>query len=353
MKADFTEHRFDYSKGREGAGELVVMVGIPGSGKSTLVKSWVNRDNANSLRFNRDDMRAMIYVDVPWTSHHDDLIRVFEMDMARVGLKKGKTVYIDDTNTNSRTRNDWEALAQNTYSKLRIVTMTTPLDVCIERDEKRTDKAKVGEGVIREHHKKLTKFTMAKEPKSQVLTRAVFERDALNTGGWTTRLLNQSWVLVDVDGTLANHEPHRSPYDESMVLLDTVYEVVANWVRNIYPHYNVCIVSGRKDSSGDDTCEWLEQHGIPFDHILMRRSNDNRSDVVIKTEILEELVAVVGKENIAFVIDDRPKVVEQCWKANGITVYPIRGSTIHSVNCAYTRSKDYRECPECGALGDF
>jgi predicted kinase len=358
MKQDFTEQRFDYSKGREGAGELVVMVGIPASGKSTLVRQWVNRGGGKHVRLNRDDMRNMIYVDVPWDSHKDNLIRDLEKEMARMSLKKGHTVYIDDTNTNPRTRNDWELLAQTTYVKLRVVTVTTPLADCIERDSKREGRARVGEGVVRKHHKDLTKFSMsAMTPKTPVLTRPVFERDALNTGGWITRLPGKKWVFVDVDGTAATHKDKqgkflRNPYDESKVLLDEVNETVAEWVRGIYPHYNVCIVSGRHDKCGDDTCEWFEGHAIPFDHIIMRRTGDNRPDYIVKAEILEELAAVIGMENIAFVLDDRPQVVRM-WRSHGLTVYPVRGTIDHSVGCENKEAKGYEVCGLCGALEDF
>jgi predicted kinase len=358
MKQEFTEQRFDYSNGREGAGELVVMVGIPGSGKSTLVRQWVNKGGGKHVRLNRDDMRGMIYVDVPWESHKDNLIRDLEKEMARMSLKKGHTVYIDDTNTNPRTRNDWAMLAQTTYTKLRIVTMVTPVEECIERDKKREGRARVGEGVIRKHHKDLTKFSMAAAtPKTPVLTRPVFERDMLNTGGWSTRLPGKKWVFIDVDGTLANHaNPDgttvRSPYDESKVLLDNVQEIVAEWVRALYPHYNICIVSGRHDKCGDDTCEWLEGHAIPFDHIIMRRTGDNRPDFIIKKEILDEIAAVVGLENIAFVLDDRPQVVRM-WKDNGLTVYPVRGTTDHTPACPNKAAKGYGTCGACGALEDF
>jgi predicted kinase len=351
MSGDFTEQRFDYSGGREGAGELVVMVGISGSGKSTAVKAWVGRGEGKLVRLNRDDMRSMVYGTVPWEAHHDELIRIWQKDMARVALKKGKTVYIDDTNLVPRTRNDWELLAQHCYVRLRIITMNTPIEVCIKRDAERV--AEVGEDVIRDQYKKFTKLTMStNEAKSPIMTRPVFERNALNTGGWTTRLPGAPWVLVDVDGTLANNEPHRSPYDESKVLLDGVHEVVADWVRALFPFYNVCVVSGRKDRCGDDTCEWFEGHKIPFDHIFMRRTSDSRADYLVKAEILEELIAVIGKENIAFCLDDRPQVIEQCWKAYGIKVYPVRGGTHHSPNCPNHGVKSRETCA-CGALGDF
>jgi predicted kinase len=356
MSGDFTEQRYDYSKGRENAGELVIMVGISGSGKSTLVKQWVNRGRGDTVRLNRDDMRRMIYVDVPWENHRDDLIRVLERDMARFALRKGKTVIIDDTNCVARTRHDWEVLAQTTYSKLRIVTMTTPLDVCIERDSLREGIARVGEGIIRKQLKDLQKMTK-ENPKTPVLTRPVFERDELNTGVWNVRLPNAPWVFFDMDGTTASHlrvngTLIRNPYDESKVLLDEPVEVVCEWLRTLYPFFNLCAVSGRHDKCGDDTCDWLDGHAVPFDHILMRRTGDNRPDTEIKQEILDEFDAKFGKENIAFVLDDRPGVV-QMWRDNGVKVYPVRGGTTHTPGCQYTFEKGYRYCPQCGALEDF
>ena len=135
--SDFTEQRFDYSLGRADAPELTVMVGVSGSGKSVAVRSWVDWGKGQKVRLNKDDMRRMIYVNVPWEAHKDDMIRILERDMARTLLKHGRDVFIDDTNCVRRTRAAWEQLAQEMRVKLRIVTMTTPKDVCIERDAAR------------------------------------------------------------------------------------------------------------------------------------------------------------------------------------------------------------------------
>jgi hypothetical protein len=182
--------------------------------------------------------------------------------------------------------------------------------------------------------------------------RAVQEREALRAGEFTRRLPNAPFVLCDIDGTLANHVGVRNPFDESKVLLDGCHEVVASWIRSLYPHYNVVIVSGRHDSCGADTVEWLEGHNIPFDHILMRPAKNNDKDYVIKKEILDELLAVLRKDEIAFVLDDRPQVVRM-WKSNGLRVFPVAGTTEHATTCTFNGEAGYRRCPDCGALEDF
>jgi predicted kinase len=326
---DFTEQRFDYSGGRDNAPELVVMVGISGSGKSTVAKSWINWGKGQVVRFNRDSMRAMMYVDAPWETHRDDLVRVLEKEMARTALKMGKDVVIDDTNCVRRTRAVWETLAQETHVRLRIVTMTTPVDVCIERDAARPGKESVGKNVILRQRSDLKKLSMGTETNKQVLTRPVFEKEALLNGGWTTRLPGAKWAIVDVDGTLANHEGVRNPYDEGQVLLDNPYPVVVDWVKALYPTHNVLIVSGRKERCGDDTCDWFELQGVPFDHILMRATSDNRSDEFVKKDLLDMILTVVAKEDIALILDDRPKVIRM-WKlffaGSETRVFPVRGA---------------------------
>lgn len=47
---------------------------------------------------------------------------------------------------------------------------------------------------------------------------------------------------------------------------------------------------------------------------------DRRDDTVVKKEILD----LLPKERIAFVIDDRPRVVRM-WKENGLRVIPVAG----------------------------
>jgi len=364
----FTETRYDYSAGRDHAPELTVCVGISGSGKSTEVMQRVKRSQGKTVRLNRDKMREMLFCGADWNKHNENFVRTWQMEGARIALQSGKNVVIDDTNCIRNTRQKWEEFAVEQKVKLCFLVMDVPLKECVERDIARgvpcptcgTPKGvMVGEEIIRRQYKDLTSFNMSNRDMTPTSpTRAWMERQALLKGGFVPRLVGRPWVLFDMDGTTADHRGKRNPYEEHKVLLDGCYEVVADWIRALAPSHNLCAVSGRHDFCGDDTCEWLEGYGIPFDHILMRYNGDNRPDVVVKQEILNELIAVIGKENIAFVLDDRPQVVKM-WRANGIKVYPVRGEPIHTPGCSQAHAKPKEGwvvggyCGECGALENF
>jgi NLI interacting factor-like phosphatase len=143
-----------------------------------------------------------------------------------------------------------------------------------------------------------------------------------NAPGW--RLPEgRKMVIVDMDGTLADvsHRLHHirggrkkdwKRFFEAMDA-DPPSPVVAEWVRNLSPDYEVVIVSGRPEGYGDRTIAWLRRHHIPFSHILMRRDGDHRPDHIVKQEILDRL----PRKAIAFVIDDRNSVCEM-WRRNGL-----------------------------------
>jgi predicted kinase len=368
MSRDYTEQYVDYSNGRDNPPTLTVVVGISGSGKTVLTRGWILNGYGRVLRFNRDNLRAMMYPGVTWDNggkRNEDIVRRYEQEGVKAALRAGHVteVIVDDTNCVLRTRHGWEEIARDARAKFRLVLMTTSLEDCIERDSKRTGTECVGEKVIRGQYKTLCEATVT--PKmydvlNPLLNRAECDRQAVKTGEFTRRLSNRPFILCDVDGTLANHVGIRSPFDESKVLLDTVHTPVADWVRELYPQYNIVILSGRQSSCCEDTVAWLEGYHIPFDFILMRSAGDRRSDAVIKPELLSDLLTTIRKDEIEFVIDDRPRVL-RAWLAAGLKVQPVymgekltpaEFTTEHTADCKHKGLKDYRRCV-CGALEDF
>ncbi len=281
---------------------LTVVVGEAGSGKSTWAKKHVRLVLANGrkiVRLNRDELRKMLGETDSWEFKpwREGLVKEIEHHAASSALAKGYDVVIDDTNLTDSRQLKWFDLALESEANHFTHRMTTPFQECVARDMLRDGKEHVGRAVIERHF--LTSG------------RADFEAKQV--------------VLVDMDGTLADCTGIRDPYDESLVHLDKPSIGVAQWVRNLAPEYNVVIVSGRHTSCGDATIKWLAENEIPFDHIFMRNSGDNRPDEIIKQEILNAMLRIISKTQIAFVIDDRPKVIEM-WRRNGLRVFPARGA---------------------------
>lgn len=108
---------------------------------------------------------------------------------------------------------------------------------------------------------------------------------------------------------------------------DQPVEIVVRWVQELAKKLTIVLVSGRPiDRTGTKTLRWLEQYGIPYQHLFMRRSGDHRPDTSVKQEILDDLLQQVPKERILFAIDDRSSVIEHVWRKNHIRVFPVRSS---------------------------
>jgi predicted kinase len=138
-------------------------------------------------------------------------------------------------------------------------------------------------------------------------------------------------VIFDIDGTLsdASHRLHhikgRSPNWDSFFaecINDPPIEPIHDLARAVHAQgYRIILVSGRSDKVRDLTEAWIAQHAVPFDDLHMRPEGDYRQDYVVKSQILNAILAE-GNE-IAFVVDDRPSVVAM-WRDRGLTCLQCR-----------------------------
>jgi len=112
-------------------GIVVLAIGLPGSGKS----SWFKRHNVTPL--SSDMVRALLFDDVR-EQRYQDLVfsNLRSMLKARLIAKRPMN-YVDATNLTPQERQHWIKLAKDYNYEVHAVFFDVPLDVCIERHNRR------------------------------------------------------------------------------------------------------------------------------------------------------------------------------------------------------------------------
>ena len=132
---------------------LYVMVGIPGSGKSTYAQTIIANDPDNIVYISRDTVRlSVIKPNEDLFSHEDEVYDKFCDEIA--ATLSGKNVIADATHMSHGARAKLiNALKKRgmTADKYEIVFvyMNTPIEECIRRDDVREGRAHVTAPVIR------------------------------------------------------------------------------------------------------------------------------------------------------------------------------------------------------------
>jgi predicted kinase len=112
-------------------GIVVLAIGLPGSGKS----SWFKRHNLSPL--SSDMMRSLLFDDVR-EQRFQDLVfsNLRSMLKARLIAKRPMN-YVDATNLTPQERQHWIKLAKDYNYEVHAVFFDVPLDVCLERHQRR------------------------------------------------------------------------------------------------------------------------------------------------------------------------------------------------------------------------
>ena len=112
-------------------GVVVLAIGLPGSGKS----SWFKRHNIAPL--SSDMLRALLFDD-PTEQRFQDLIFSNLRSMLKARLIAHRPMnYVDTTNLTPHDRHSWIKLAKDFGYETQAVFFEVPLDVCLERNQKR------------------------------------------------------------------------------------------------------------------------------------------------------------------------------------------------------------------------
>jgi predicted kinase len=119
---------------RPSKGVVVLAIGLPGSGKS----SWFKRHKITPL--SSDLLRALLFDD-PTEQRFQDLIFSNLRSMLKARLIARRPMnYVDATNLSPHERNGWIKLAKDYGYEVHAVFFDVPVEVCIERNQRRERK---------------------------------------------------------------------------------------------------------------------------------------------------------------------------------------------------------------------
>lgn len=141
-------------------------------------------------------------------------------------------------------------------------------------------------------------------------------------------------VIVDIDGTIAKigdrlkylkTKPkdydrfYKSCFDDEPII------PVIRIVHTFYDSYaRVVFCTGRSDLVREQTYAWLIKYcdhwSLCPEDLLMRKSDDKRSDTIVKPELLK--AEGINFKDIAFVLEDRSIMVKK-WRDLGLTCLQV------------------------------
>ena len=286
--------------------KLLILVGAPGSGKSTFARYFLRTED-NWIRVNRDDFRLMQFGDSLMIPFYEERISKMVEASVLTLLKSDTNVIIDATNTSLRTIQDM-IHTYTEYADISFKVFDLPVDELVKRCDKRYEetgkfisKSVVERNVANLKHT-LEKFDFAPiSRKVQVATTSYATQD---------KNLPKA-VICDLDGTLSLLNG-RDPYNAATCDNDLLNEPVAAALKMAKQQgYQVILLSGREDKFREPTVRFLDKHQIGYDLLLMRTSNDFRKDNIIKRELFEG--EIQGKYFVEFLLDDRNQVVDM-WR---------------------------------------
>lgn len=296
-------------RGGNGAEELpllTVLVGPPGSGKSSIAQQVVQ---LNGIFISGDTVRV----------NQDDQGRVGHMDTFHEAIEQKRNIVVDRMNFSFDQRDRYLKPAKEAGYQTRIIIVHESYQTCLDRMKQRQSHPTIKD---EETARKALDFFFAKydgvaDGEADIITRVWPEGE------------KPPAIISDLDGTLCDceHRVHHvrkplgqkknwgkffSEMDKDRIIWP-IYDILFRYQS---PDMNIVFCSGRPDDYRQLTKEWLQKTGIKYSALYMRKAGDNRRDDIVKEIILD--FEILTKYKPLFVLDDRDQVVKM-WRRRGLT----------------------------------
>lgn len=296
--------------------KITVMVGVSGSGKSTIVADCL-ADNPNTICVSRDAVRMLLYAynesnlyqyyAEPNLKEMENKVSDFCDTLIRKALRKGKDVIVDNTHL----RVEYIRAYKNYGVKIEMHIVNESIDIIHDRNVGRSKFVHVD--VLNRQHKQFLSLMERID---------TIDKEMCDFNGYVDVLWETSskidysvdkrvrdCYIFDIDGTLA-HMTGRSTHDYSRVLEDALDKSVVDtlWaIARSEDAPDIVIYTGRDGGCLDGTKEWLDTNVILYDKIYIREHGDTRKDWIVKAEFWADIQKT---HNIIAMYDDRTQVVD-------------------------------------------
>lgn len=286
--------------------ELILMVGPPGSGKSTFAKN----NYPNAIYINQDEQGR---------EHLGQFLLAVD--------EGAEQIIVDRMGLNKAQRDRYLDPAKEEGYTTKIIVLHVPRQVCLDRCNARKDHLTIKDSATasRAVNGFFAKYERVEDN----------EADSVVRLGWDGVFPNgkERAIIVDIDGTLANID-HRLVFmkekdtdseksqkkDWKNFFANIPGDTVNEWCKEIMSAFfdtnQVILCSGRPDDYQKVTEDWLEDNQVEYDKLFMRARGDFRRDDVIKQIILD--FELKTRYDILFTVDDRKNVTDM-WRKNGLT----------------------------------
>jgi predicted kinase len=283
---------------------LYITVGAPRSGKTTWANKKVKEVGEHSiLNINRDDVRREMYGFSAWseykfTKEKETAVTEVCDELFAYAKKQGKDIICSDTNINPKTRDKLVCWAKQNNYQVEYVHFDVPLHIL----EKRNADSEYGVS-------------------PEILTNMWLSYQEQFGEKYVPDPNKPIAVIFDIDGTLADHNGVRSPFQWDRVHLDSPRPNVVHLL-NMYKHlahYKIIIMSGRDGVCRKLTEQWLKEQYIDWDEFMMRPEGSQEPDYKVKRDLFDK---VKDNYNIVLAVDDRDQIVN-LWRSMGIETWQV------------------------------
>ncbi len=127
------------------AGDLYLLVGLPGSGKTT----WANSQDKNKFVILSTDELSKAF-----RGFDKEKRRTFEIHLAREHLKKGRNVILDKMLMSKESRQRYIKALKPYANKIYVILFDVPLLRCLERNKDRPSHSRVSDRSYISHIKR-------------------------------------------------------------------------------------------------------------------------------------------------------------------------------------------------------